>query len=133
MWSPSRGRLSGSLNLSGNDGRGRGTGPWPLIPWLRPFGRAAGRARAACEKECLAAEREPDPGFLVDVRFHDLRHEVTSRLFERGRNTLTVSADIGHKTLQRLKRYTHLRAETIVRERDRTESRRGEKRLPTSR
>ncbi len=75
----------------------------------------------------------PDPGFLVDVRFHDLRHEATSRLFERGMNPMTVAADIGHKTLQRLKRYTHLRAETIVRERDRTESRRGEKRLPTSR
>ena len=85
------------------------------------FGRAAWRARAACEKECFAAEREPDPGFLVDVRFHDLRHEATSRLFERGRNTLTVSANIGHKTLQRLKRYTDLSAETIVRERDRPE------------
>ena len=61
------------------------------------FGRAAWRARAACEKECLAAEREPDPGFLVDLRFHDLRHEATSCLFERGMNTMSVAAITGHK------------------------------------
>ena len=51
---------------------------------------------------------------LVDIRFHDLRHEAVSRLFERGLNMLEVSAISGHKSLQMLKRYTHLKAEDLV-------------------
>lgn len=52
---------------------------------------------------------------IADLRFHDLRHEATSRLFERGFNMMEVAAITGHKTLQMLKRYTHhLRAETLV-------------------
>ena len=51
---------------------------------------------------------------LVDFRFHDLRHEATSRLFEKGLSVMEVSAITGHKTLQMLKRYTHLDAEDIV-------------------
>ncbi len=46
--------------------------------------------------------------------FHDLRHEATSRLFEKGLNPMEVAAITGHKTLQMLKRYTHLRAEDLV-------------------
>ena len=45
---------------------------------------------------------------------HDLRHEATSRLFEKGFNPMEVSAITGHKTLQMLKRYTHLRAEDLA-------------------
>lgn len=45
-----------------------------------------------------------------DLRFHDLRHEAISRLFERTNFTdLEISSITGHKTLQMLKRYTHLR------------------------
>lgn len=51
---------------------------------------------------------------LEDFRFHDLRHEATSRFFERGLNLMQVAAITGHKTLQMLKRYTHLRAEELV-------------------
>lgn len=51
---------------------------------------------------------------LHDLRFHDLRHEATTRLFERGLNTMQVAAITGHKTLQMLKRYTHLRVEDMV-------------------
>jgi integrase len=49
------------------------------------------------------------------LTFHDLRHEATSRLFEKGFNPMEVSAITGHKTLQMLKRYTHLRAEDLAR------------------
>lgn len=52
---------------------------------------------------------------IQDLRFHDLRHEAVSRLFERGFNILEVSAISGHKTLQMLKRYTHLKAEELAR------------------
>ena len=51
---------------------------------------------------------------LVDFRFHDLRHEATSRLFEKGLSMMEVSLITGHKTLQMLKRYTHLDAQDIA-------------------
>ncbi len=35
-------------------------------------------------------------------------------LFECGLNPIQVAAITGHKTLQMLKRYTHLRAEDLV-------------------
>lgn len=47
---------------------------------------------------------------IEDLRFHDLRHEATSRLFEAGLNPIEVSSITGHKSLQMLKRYTHLSA-----------------------
>ena len=78
------------------------------------FVRVMKRARAGYEAECAAAGKDPDLRMLRDLRFHDLRHEATSRLFERGLNPMEVSAITGHKTLQMLKRYTHLRAEDLV-------------------
>lgn len=51
---------------------------------------------------------------ISDLRFHDLRHEATSRFFERGFTIMEVSAITGHKTLQMLKRYTHLNVEHFV-------------------
>ena len=51
---------------------------------------------------------------IEDLRFHDLRHEATSRLFEKGLNPMEVASITGHKTLQMLKRYTHLRAEDLA-------------------
>ena len=49
-----------------------------------------------------------------NLRFHDLRHEATSRLFEKGLNPMEAAAITGHKTLAMLKRYTHLRAEDLA-------------------
>lgn len=51
---------------------------------------------------------------IEDLRWHDLRHEATSRLFEKGLNPMEVASITGHKTLQMLKRYTHLRAEDLA-------------------
>ena len=51
---------------------------------------------------------------IAGLRFHDLRHESASRLSESGFNLMEVSAITGHKTLQMLKRYTHLRAEDLA-------------------
>ncbi len=51
---------------------------------------------------------------LHDLRFHDLRHEAVSRLVEAGFSDQEVSAISGHKSMQMLKRYTHLRAEDLV-------------------
>ena len=51
---------------------------------------------------------------LEDFRFHDLRHEATTRFFEQGLGVMEVAAITGHKTMQMLKRYTHLHAEELV-------------------
>lgn len=51
---------------------------------------------------------------LANFRFHDLRHEAVSRLFEKGLNPIEVASVSGHKTLAMLKRYTHLRAEDLA-------------------
>ena len=78
------------------------------------FVRAVFRARAAYEKECDEKGTKLDPSFLIDLTFHDLRHEATSRLFEKGFDTMEVRTITGHKTLQMLARYTHLREEDLV-------------------
>lgn len=46
---------------------------------------------------------------IEDLRFHDLRHEGISRLFEMGWNIPQVAAVSGHKSWVSLKRYTHIR------------------------
>jgi integrase len=51
---------------------------------------------------------------IEDLRFHDLRREAVSRLFELGLNPMEAAAITGLKTLQMLKRYTHLRAADLV-------------------
>lgn len=78
--------------------------------------RVLERARAAYALDCKLASRIPRAGFLEGLHFHDLRHEATSRLFERGVfDSMEVASITGHKTLAMLKRYTHLRAEDLAR------------------
>ena len=45
---------------------------------------------------------------IDDLRFHDLRHECISWLFERGWDIPRVAAVSGHTTWSTLQRYTHL-------------------------
>ncbi len=61
-----------------------------------------------------AFERVCEASGIEGLTFHDLRHEATSRLFEKGLNPMQVATITGHKTLQMLKRYIHLRAEDLV-------------------
>jgi integrase len=51
---------------------------------------------------------------IIGLRWHDLRHEATSRLFEKGLNIMEVASITSHQDLKMLKRYTHLRAEDLV-------------------
>ncbi len=51
---------------------------------------------------------------LDNLHFHDLRHEATSRFFEKGLNPVEVATITGHKDTRMLMRYTHLRAEDLV-------------------
>ncbi|MEC4767971.1 site-specific integrase [Halomonas sp. CUBES01] len=50
---------------------------------------------------------------IDDLRFHDLRHEATSRLFEAGYEIVEVQQFTLHESWDVLKRYTHLRPETL--------------------
>lgn len=50
---------------------------------------------------------------IEDLHFHDLRHEGTSRLFERGYTIEQVRLVTGHKKIQHLMRYTNLRPEQL--------------------
>jgi HAD superfamily hydrolase (TIGR01509 family) len=51
---------------------------------------------------------------VSDLHFHDLRHEAVSRLVENGLSDQEVASISGHKSMQMLRRYTHLRAEDLV-------------------
>ena len=58
--------------------------------------------------------RACDRAGITDLHFHDLRHEATSRFFEKGLNVMEVATITGHKDLRMLQRYTHLRAEDLA-------------------
>jgi len=79
----------------------------------RAFERAVKRARKLYLDECKEACRRPDAKFLTDLRFHDLRHEATSRLASIfPMHELTKIT--GHKDPRMLMRYYHPRAEDLA-------------------
>ncbi|ARL50264.1 site-specific integrase [Burkholderia pseudomallei] len=79
----------------------------------RAFERAVARARRSYVRECTEAKRDVDNKFLVDLRFHDLRHEATSRLASIfPMHELTKIT--GHKDPRMLMRYYHPRAEDLA-------------------
>lgn len=51
---------------------------------------------------------------VADLTLHDLRHEATSRFFEKGLSIVEVASITGHKSLSMLKRYTHPRVDTLA-------------------
>jgi integrase len=51
---------------------------------------------------------------LLGVRFHDLRHEAISRLFERGLTMPEVASISGHRSLSQLMRYSHADTKSLV-------------------
>jgi integrase len=62
----------------------------------------------------LAWERVKHRAGVVDLRFHDLRHEAISRFFELGLSVPEVALISGHKDSRMLFRYTHLRAADVA-------------------
>jgi len=63
----------------------------------------------------LAWNRLKRKGNIKDLHFHDLRHEAISRFFEKGLSIPEVALISGHKDVRMLFRYTHLKAEDILR------------------
>ena len=64
-----------------------------------------------CSADAISAAYTRACKFLaiLDLRFHDLRHEGISRLFEMGKTIPQVAAVSGHRSWTSLKRYTHIR------------------------
>ena len=55
---------------------------------------------------------------IVDLHFHDLRHEAISRFFEKGLSIPEVSLISGHKDVRQLMMYTHLRISNLIKKLD---------------
>ena len=51
---------------------------------------------------------------ILELRFHDLRHEAISRLFELGLSVPEVALISGHRDPRMLFKYTHLKPENIA-------------------
>lgn len=85
------------------DGRVFGLVPHSVT---QAWDRAVRRARASYVAECESKGKKPDPDFLVDLNFHDLRHEATSRLAKKfGLHELMKIT--GHSDAKMLLRYYH--------------------------
>ena len=78
----------------------------------RIFPHDPGSISAAFRRACRELE-------IPNLRFHDLRHEGTSRLFEAGFAIQQVALVTGHKDWKMLKRYTNLRPEGLHAEAER--------------
>jgi len=55
---------------------------------------------------------------IQNLRFHDLRHEATSRFFEMGLSLMEVASITGHQDPRMLRRYTHLEASDLLKKLD---------------
>ena len=67
----------------------------------------------------LAWQRVRARAQITDLRFHDLRHEAISRLFEMGLNAPEVALISGHRDMRMLARYTHPQRQLIQAKLDR--------------
>lgn len=72
------------------------------------FGMTPDAVSQAMRKACKKASIE-------NLRFHDLRHEATSRFFENtDLDVMEIKAITGHKSMQMLARYSHLRTHLLA-------------------
>ncbi len=80
----------------------------------RLFKAKPGSIRSAFLIALKSAQKSMGGALFQNIRFHDLRHEAVTRLFEKGLNPIEVGIVSGHKTLSMLQRYTHLRSAELV-------------------
>lgn len=80
----------------------------------KAWASAVRRSRQEYIDESSMLGRELDDKFLVDLHFHDLRHEACSRLATMGFDVLELASISGHRTLSMLRRYTHLKTSRLA-------------------
>lgn len=87
-----------------------------LFPW---WNGEAGDLDATSDYLSKLFHNERSPGIFdvagcVDLNFHDLRHEATSRLFERTKlSDTSIMRITGHKSQRMLMRYANLRGSDL--------------------
>lgn len=90
--------------------REEGPGDGPVFPWEGTLDQITSRLSRQWARIFDAAG-------CPDLRFHDLRHEATCRIYERTRlSDLKIALITGHKDLKMLKRYANLRASDLAEE-----------------
>ena len=95
------------LDLAGYDA-------WKLLLEQKLITNGKGRVFPYNSKSVGAAFRRARKATGIDgLRFHDLRHEATSRFFEAGLSIEKVALVTGHKDWKMLRRYTHLKPEHL--------------------
>lgn len=75
-----------------------------IAPFVFPYNHES--VSAAFERACDALDIE-------DLRFHDLRHEGVSRLFELGYSAMEVMLVSGHRDVNSLRRYLQIAPERL--------------------
>lgn len=91
----------------------------PVFPWYG--GAAATLKQERLNRRVITRTLSQQFGRIFgaakcpDLTFHDLRHEATSRLFERTNlSDVEIAKITGHKRLEMLKRYANLRASNLA-------------------
>jgi len=69
------------------------------------FARSDGKAAIELKKQWEGAVKEAE---IENFRFHDLRHTAATYLLESGATLPQLSAILGHRSIQMVKRYAHL-------------------------
>jgi integrase len=79
-------------------------------------GRTEGRVWPNLTTEAVkrAFIRLKEKAGVADVKFHDTRHDATTRFVELGLSDTEVMSITGHKTQAMMRRYTHLRAKDLA-------------------
>ena len=91
-----------------------GIDAWELLREQKPFaGRRCRVFPYSSRSVSKAFTRACQELQIKNLRFHDLRHEATTRLFEAGFRIEQVALVTGHKDWKMLKRYTNLRPEHL--------------------
>lgn len=85
-----------------------------LFPWWSGDNNHAELKRVTSQLSRQFA-RIFDAAGCPDLRFHDLRHEATSRLYERTKlSDVQIAKITGHKDLRMLSRYANLRGSNLA-------------------
>jgi integrase len=83
-----------------------------LLPWWDGNKAALDKTTSLLSQQFARIFEEAG---CADLRFHDLRHEATSRLYERTKlSDLEIAKITGHKDLRMLRRYANLRGSNLA-------------------
>ncbi len=104
--------ITGPAPASYDDLRHHPTGTKTDQPVGKVFGTTTNAVLCVWKRALQQAGRD-DPE-IKTLRWHDLRHEAASRLFEKGLHPMEVASITGHRSMKMLKRYTHLKPESLL-------------------